>query len=132
MRRRAAHARRPPLLTQLTAHAVPTALVSASHRRIIDRVLQSLGPDHFTVTVAGDEVPRTQAPPRPVPAGGPQRGRADPARCAVVEDTPTGVAAAEAAGCRVVAVPRSHRSPPPTAAPSSAPWKKSISTFSVR
>ncbi|MFE6992486.1 HAD-IA family hydrolase, partial [Streptomyces pharetrae] len=30
---------------------------------------------------------------------------ADPARCAVVEDTATGVAAAEAAGCRVVVVP---------------------------
>ncbi|MFE0084561.1 HAD family phosphatase, partial [[Kitasatospora] papulosa] len=30
---------------------------------------------------------------------------ADPWRCAVVEDTATGVAAAEAAGCRVVAVP---------------------------
>ncbi|NEE55412.1 HAD-IA family hydrolase, partial [Streptomyces sp. SID8455] len=30
---------------------------------------------------------------------------ADPWRCAVIEDTATGVAAAEAAGCRVVAVP---------------------------
>ncbi|MEL5960483.1 HAD-IA family hydrolase, partial [Streptomyces sp. CLV115] len=30
---------------------------------------------------------------------------ADPGRCAVIEDTATGVAAAEAAGCRVVAVP---------------------------
>jgi beta-phosphoglucomutase-like phosphatase (HAD superfamily) len=29
----------------------------------------------------------------------------DPARCAVVEDTATGVASAEAAGCQVVAVP---------------------------
>ncbi|WP_236239217.1 HAD family phosphatase [Streptomyces sp. CC228A] len=92
------------LLTQLTAHAVPTALVSASHRRIIDRVLQSLGPDHFTVTVAGDEVPRTKPHPDPYLLAARSVG-ADPARCAVVEDTPTGVAAAEAAGCRVVAVP---------------------------
>ncbi|MFV2118984.1 HAD family hydrolase, partial [Streptomyces sp. Act-28] len=53
------------LLTELTEHAVPTALVSASHRRIIDRVLCSLGADHFTLTVAGDEVPRTKPHPDP-------------------------------------------------------------------
>ncbi|WP_175411586.1 HAD family phosphatase [Streptomyces sp. TRM64462] len=92
------------LLTELSAHGIPTALVSASHRRIIDRVLYSLGPDHFTLTVAGDEVPRTK--PHPDPYLHAARGvRADPARCAVIEDTATGVAAAEAAGCRVVAVP---------------------------
>ncbi|WP_149180543.1 HAD family phosphatase [Streptomyces sp. TRM49041] len=92
------------LLAELTAHAVPTALVSASHRRIIDRVLRSLGPDHFTLSVAGDEVPRTKPHPDPYLLAA-RRVGADPARCAVVEDTATGVAAAEAAGCRVVAVP---------------------------
>ncbi|MER5885760.1 HAD family phosphatase [Streptomyces sp. NPDC001941] len=92
------------LLAELALHRVPTALVSASHRRIIDRVLHSLGPDRFTLTVAGDEVPRTK--PHPDPYLFAARGvGADPARCAVVEDTATGVAAAEAAGCRVVAVP---------------------------
>ncbi|GAA4926552.1 HAD family hydrolase [Streptomyces coeruleoprunus] len=92
------------LLAELAAHAVPTALVSASHRRIIDRVLRTLGPDRFTLTVAGDEVPRTKPHPDPYLLAARGVG-ADPARCAVVEDTPTGVAAAEAAGCRVVAVP---------------------------
>ncbi|MFJ8696535.1 HAD family hydrolase [Streptomyces roseolilacinus] len=92
------------LLAELTEHAVPTALVSASHRRIIDRVLCSLGADHFTLTVAGDEVPRTKPHPDPYLLAA-RRVGADPARCAVVEDTATGVAAAEAAGCRVVAVP---------------------------
>ncbi|OEJ96944.1 HAD family hydrolase [Streptomyces thermolilacinus] len=92
------------LLAELTEHAVPTALVSASHRRIIDRVLASLGADHFTLTVAGDEVPRTKPHPDPYLLAA-RRVGADPARCAVVEDTATGVAAAEAAGCRVVAVP---------------------------
>ncbi|MFG3498408.1 HAD family hydrolase [Streptomyces sp. NPDC047928] len=92
------------LLDELATHRIPTALVSASHRRIIDRVLCSLGPDRFTLTVAGDEVPRTK--PHPDPYLFAARGvRAEPARCAVVEDTATGVAAAEAAGCRVVAVP---------------------------
>ncbi|MYS48726.1 HAD-IA family hydrolase [Streptomyces sp. SID6013] len=92
------------LLAELSAHEIPTALVSASHRRIIDRVLKSLGPHHFDLTVAGDEVPRTKPHPDPYLAAAAGLG-ADPARCAVVEDTATGVAAAEAAGCHVVAVP---------------------------
>ncbi|MBZ6103823.1 HAD family hydrolase [Streptomyces olivaceus] len=92
------------LLAELTAHDIPTALVSASHRRIIDRVLKSLGPHHFALTVAGDEVPRTKPHPDPYLAAASGLG-ADPVRCAVVEDTATGVAAAESAGCHVVAVP---------------------------
>ncbi|MEV8568715.1 HAD family phosphatase [Streptomyces sp. NPDC051322] len=92
------------LLTELAAHQVPTALVSASHRRIIDRVLASLGPENFALTVAGDEVARTKPHPEPYLVAAAGLG-ADPTRCAVVEDTATGVAAAEAAGCHVVAVP---------------------------
>ncbi|GLW46130.1 hydrolase [Streptomyces sp. NBRC 14336] len=92
------------LLAELTEYEIPTALVSASHRRIIDRVLASLGPQHFALTVAGDEVPRTKPHPDPYLAAATGLG-VDPARCAVVEDTATGVAAAEAAGCHVVAVP---------------------------
>ncbi|WP_329458651.1 HAD family hydrolase [Streptomyces sp. NBC_01497] len=92
------------LLAELTAHQVPTALVSASHRSIIDKVLLSLGPEHFALTVAGDEVARTKPHPDPYLIAARGLG-AQPDRCAVVEDTATGVAAAEAAGCRVVAVP---------------------------
>ncbi|WP_133913485.1 HAD family hydrolase [Streptomyces sp. NBC_00582] len=92
------------LLAELVEHEIPTALVSASHRRIIDRVLASLGPQHFTLTVAGDEVARTKPHPDPYLLAAAGLG-VDPARCAVVEDTATGVASAEAAGCHVVAVP---------------------------
>ncbi|MEU4499183.1 HAD family phosphatase [Streptomyces sp. NBC_00210] len=92
------------LLAELATHNVPTALVSASHRRIIDRVLASLGPQYFALSVAGDEVPRTKPHPDPYLLAARGLG-AEPARCAVIEDTATGVAAAEAAGCRVVAVP---------------------------
>ncbi|MGW7419273.1 HAD family hydrolase [Streptomyces sp. NPDC054813] len=92
------------LLAELHEQQIPTALVSASHRRIIDRVLTSLGPHHFTLSVAGDEVSRTKPYPDPYLLAAAGLG-ADPARCAVVEDTATGVAAAEAAGCQVVAVP---------------------------
>ncbi|MFG2678837.1 HAD family hydrolase [Streptomyces sp. NPDC048392] len=92
------------LLAELSAHEIPTALVSASHRRIIDRVIASLGPRHFALTVAGDEVPRTKPHPDPYLAAADGLG-VDPVRCAVIEDTATGVAAAESAGCHVVAVP---------------------------
>ncbi|MFJ4203272.1 HAD family hydrolase [Streptomyces sviceus] len=99
------------LLAELSAHRIPTALVSASHRRIIDRVLDSLGHRHFALTVAGDEVARTKPHPDPYLFASAGLG-ADPARCAVVEDTATGVAAAEAAGCQVVAVPSVAPIPP--------------------
>jgi len=92
------------LLAELRRHEIPTALVSASHRRIIDRVLDSVGHHHFGLTVAGDEVSRTKPHPEPYLTAAHGFG-ADPRFCAVVEDTATGVAAAEAAGCRVVAVP---------------------------
>ncbi|MGK5629597.1 HAD family hydrolase [Streptomyces sp. URMC 123] len=92
------------LLTELTEHGVPTALVSASHRRIIDRVLKSIGPERFAFTLAGDEMERTKPHPDPYLLAAARLG-AVPERCVVVEDTATGVASAEAAGCRVVAVP---------------------------
>jgi len=92
------------LLAELAAHEIPTALVSASHRRIIDRILASIGPQYFALTVAGDEVERTKPFPDPYLLAASRLG-ADPGRCAVIEDTTTGVASAEAAGCRVVAVP---------------------------
>ncbi|MEU2868172.1 HAD family phosphatase [Streptomyces olivoreticuli] len=99
------------LLAELAAHSVPTALVSASHRQIIDRVLHTLGAENFTLTVAGDEMERTKPHPDPYLLAAARLG-ADPARCAVVEDTMTGVTAAEAAGCRVVAVPSVAPIPP--------------------
>ncbi|MFI1800533.1 HAD family hydrolase [Streptomyces sp. NPDC020379] len=99
------------LLAELAAHSVPTALVSASHRQIIDRVLHTLGAENFTLTLAGDEMERTKPHPDPYLLAAARLG-ADPARCAVVEDTMTGVTAAEAAGCRVVAVPSVAPIPP--------------------
>lgn len=92
------------LLTELGAHDVPVALVSASHRTVIDRMLLSLGAEHFAFTLAGDELERTKPHPDPYLAAAAHLGAA-PERCAVLEDTATGVLSAEAAGCRVVAVP---------------------------
>lgn len=92
------------LLTELAAHQVPTAVVSASHRETIDYMLRSLGPEHFALSVAGDEVAHTKPHPEPYLTAASTLG-VDPTRCAVIEDTATGVTSAEAAGCKVVAVP---------------------------
>ena len=92
------------LLTELAAHGVPTALVSASHRRTIEVMLRSLGAENFAFTLAGDEIARTKPHPDPYLTAAARLG-AHPAACVVVEDTLTGVTAGEAAGCRVVAVP---------------------------
>ncbi|MFF0424783.1 HAD family hydrolase [Streptomyces sp. NPDC004520] len=92
------------LLSAIRAAGVPTALVSASPRTVVDTVLDVLGRDRFTTSVAEGETPRTKPFPDPYRAALTALG-ADPARCVAVEDTPTGVASAEAAGCAVLAVP---------------------------
>lgn len=92
------------LLTSLREAAVPTALVSASPRRVVDLVLDTLGHHWFTVTLAAEDTPRTKPSPDPYLAAAARLGLA-PALCVAVEDTPTGVASAHAAGCAVLAVP---------------------------
>ncbi|MDH6109581.1 HAD superfamily hydrolase (TIGR01509 family) [Kitasatospora sp. MAP12-15] len=92
------------LLATLAEHAIPTALVSASHRHIIDLVLKNLGDHPFAFSVSGDEVARTKPHPDPYLAAVARFG-AEPGRCVVIEDAPLGVQAGEAAGCPVIAVP---------------------------
>ncbi|MEU8569777.1 HAD family phosphatase [Streptomyces pathocidini] len=92
------------LLDLLAYEDVPTALVSASPRSVVDTVLKTLGPERFRVTVAEGETPRTKPAPDPYLAAAQALG-ADPSACVAVEDSPAGVASAEAAGCRVIAVP---------------------------
>jgi HAD superfamily hydrolase (TIGR01509 family) len=91
------------LLTQLRAAGVPTALVSSSYRVLVDAVLaQGVGP--FDTTLAGDEVRRAKPDPEPYLTAAARLGVA-PEGCVVLEDSPSGVASGEAAGCAVVMVP---------------------------
>ncbi|MFE9421432.1 HAD family hydrolase [Kitasatospora sp. NPDC006697] len=99
------------LLALLRENGIPAALVSASHRRIIDLVLKNLGDHPFAFSVAGDEVARTKPNPDPYLLAASRFG-AEPARCVVIEDAPLGVQAGEAAGCQVVAVPSVAPIPP--------------------
>ncbi len=99
------------LLTEVTAAGVPCALVSASYRRIMAAVLASVGSHYFAVTVAGDEVARTKPDPEPYLTAAARLGLAA-ADCVVLEDSPPGVAAGQAAGAFVVAVPSVAPIPP--------------------
>ncbi|MGW5685960.1 HAD family hydrolase [Nonomuraea sp. NPDC003754] len=90
------------LLRALATEAVPTALVSASPRSIVELVLPSLG-HRFAVVVAAGETARGKPHPDPYLEAA-RLLAADPRRCVAVEDSPTGIAAATAAGCRVLVV----------------------------
>lgn len=92
------------LLVELQAAGVPTALVSASSRRIVDACLGVIGADFFRHTVSGDDVTRSKPAPEPYLLAARLLG-VDAAGCVVIEDSPIGVAAGAAAGCRVLAVP---------------------------
>ncbi|MFF4739844.1 HAD-IA family hydrolase [Streptomyces sp. NPDC001262] len=92
------------LLDELQRQGIRTALVTASPRAVVDIVLRSLGPERFAVSVTADDTPHTKPAPDPYLAAARALGVA-PSSCVAVEDTPTGVASAEAAGCPVLAVP---------------------------
>ncbi|MFF2506575.1 HAD family hydrolase [Streptomyces sp. NPDC058067] len=92
------------LLDELALAGVPTAIVSASPRHVVDLVRKALGHDRFALTVAVEDTARTKPAPDPYLAAAAELG-VEPHACVVVEDTPTGVASAEAAGCAVLAVP---------------------------
>ncbi|OIJ92590.1 hydrolase [Streptomyces sp. MUSC 14] len=92
------------LLAALAAAGVPTALVTASPRAVADVVLDALGAAWFAASVTADDTPRTKPAPDPYLAACRALG-VEPTACVAVEDTETGVASAEAAGCAVLAVP---------------------------
>jgi HAD superfamily hydrolase (TIGR01509 family) len=81
------------------------AVASSSNRPLIDRVLElsGLGP-LFRATVSSEEVARGKPAPD-VYLEAAARLSIEPARCAAVEDSHSGIRSAKAAGMRVLAVP---------------------------
>ncbi|WP_344412333.1 HAD family phosphatase [Pseudonocardia ailaonensis] len=86
------------------AGGLAVALVTNTGRYLTDKALVGIGAEHFDVTVCGDEVPAGKPAPDPYLRAASLLG-VDPADCVAVEDSPTGIAAAEAAGTAVLAVP---------------------------
>ena len=91
------------LVAAVAAAGLPYALVTSSQRRFVDAVLDRTGL-RFPAVVTGTDVTRSKPDPEPYLLAA---GRLDvpPSQCLVLEDSITGVTAAEAAGCFVVAVP---------------------------
>ena len=92
------------LLSSLVADGVPCALVTMSWTSLADAVASQLPPGTFTTVVTGDAVTHGKPHPEPYLLAAKRLG-VDPAHCVAVEDSPTGVASAEAAGCVTLAVP---------------------------
>jgi HAD superfamily hydrolase (TIGR01509 family) len=91
------------LLEGLVAAGVPCALVTMSYRRFTDAVVGALPPGTFDVVVPGDEVTHGKPHPEPYLTAAARLGVA-PADCVAIEDSPTGVASAVAAGVPTLAV----------------------------
>lgn len=92
------------LLEELAAAGVPMALVTNTRRALTERALNSIGRHYFTVSVCGDEVPYGKPAPDPYRQAAALLGL-DPAHCLAIEDSVTGAASAEGAGCPVLVVP---------------------------
>ena len=92
------------LLTAAAERGIPSALVSSSFRVLVDAVLALFAPDTFVMSIAGDEV--THAKPHPEPYLTAAAGLGlSPRECLVLEDSPSGMDSAVAAGCQAVMVP---------------------------
>lgn len=92
------------LLEALVAERTPMALVTNTQRQLTERALNSIGKHYFSVSVCGDEVPRGKPAPDAYRRAATLLGL-DPSACLAVEDSVTGTAAAESAGCPVLVVP---------------------------
>jgi HAD superfamily hydrolase (TIGR01509 family) len=91
------------LVAEVQAAGLPYALVTSSVAAVVDAVLARLD-IRFDVVVSAADVTHTKPDPEGYLLAAAKLG-VDPRRCIALEDSPNGVAAAEAAGYRVVAVP---------------------------
>jgi HAD superfamily hydrolase (TIGR01509 family) len=92
------------LLTALGEAGVPNALVTMSWRSLADSVVSALPPDTFAAVITGDEVEHGKPHPEPYLAAARALGvRVED--CVAIEDSPTGVRSAVAAGVPTLAVP---------------------------
>ncbi|WP_457255306.1 HAD family hydrolase [Pedococcus sp. P5_B7] len=92
------------LLTALREAGVPNALVTMSWRSLADSVLAALPEGTFAAVITGDEVEHGKPHPEPYLAAARALG-VEVTDCIAIEDSPTGVRSAVAAGVPTLAVP---------------------------
>jgi HAD superfamily hydrolase (TIGR01509 family) len=92
------------LLRDLKHNDVPTALVSASPRVLVDAVLSSIPQHTFEFSLSADDVKN----PKPDPEAylkAAMKMTSDIRECLILEDSPNGVKAATSSGAFTIAVP---------------------------
>ncbi len=92
------------LLVAVRAARVPTALVTNTARALVDVALRTMGAENFDAVLCGDEVAASKPDPEHYLAAA-RALHVDPAQCVAIEDSPTGLASARAAGCVLLAIP---------------------------
>jgi HAD superfamily hydrolase (TIGR01509 family) len=91
------------LLTALAAADVPCALVTMSYRRLAEPFAAAAPAGVFRTIVAGDDVTHGKPHPEAYLTAAARLG-VDPRRCVAVEDSPSGIGSALAAGARTIGV----------------------------
>lgn len=93
------------LVTQVHKLQIPTVIVTASWRELLDTVMarmnESVG--EFTYSIAGDEVKESKPHPEPYLTAAASLG-VSIGECLAIEDSPTGTLSAVRAGAKVIAV----------------------------
>ncbi|MFL6178997.1 MAG: HAD family hydrolase [Actinomycetes bacterium] len=110
------------LVSNLASEGIAMALVTSSVRVHVEAVLQHVAGDPFQAIVTADDVTRLKPHPEPYLTALDVIG-AVAAQTVVLEDSPTGIASAEAAGCIVVGIPSVVPIP---AAPTRTVWSSLV------
>jgi beta-phosphoglucomutase len=93
------------LVETARAFHLKTALATMSHRDQVDRILPVLGLQTAFDAIATHEVVKHGKPDPEIYLWTAKQIAVPPTECLVIEDSPSGVKAAVAAGCRVIAIP---------------------------
>jgi HAD superfamily hydrolase (TIGR01509 family) len=101
------------LVDAVRAAGIPTALVTNTERPLVELALGPLVGELFDVSVCGDEVAHAKPAPDPYETAARLLG-VPPAAAVAIEDSPTGAASADAAGCPVLVVPGAEVAVPPS------------------
>ena len=116
------------LLAEVAEAGLPHALVTSAEPEIMAAALDSIGV-RFPVTVCAADVAHGKPDPEPYLRAAARLGVA-PERCVALEDSPTGIRSAYAAGLTVVAVPSVP--PPPGLARLTVPSLRAVDLATLR
>ncbi len=92
------------LLAKCNTAGLLTGLVTMSYRGLVEAVVGALPVGRFDAVVTGEDVVRGKPAPDAYLLAADRLG-VEASACVAIEDSPTGAASAEAAGCLVIGVP---------------------------